>query len=566
MADPGFGGARRARRSAARPVRILTVTVAPVVAVAVTLGAGGAGATTAAAATAVTTGVVVPALGYAPDDTGSLSAVTRIVGAQTAWASGWTGAGVDVALIDTGVAPVPGLDVPGKIVTGPDLSFDSPASSTPGLDGFGHGTFMAGLIAGRDAGATASATGCTTCLNPSGYSDVTRFVGVAPEARVVDVKVGSGNGTTDVTQVIAAIDWVAQHAHDPGLNIKVLSLSYGTDSGQVAAVDPLAQAAERAWKKGVVVVAAAGNDGHAATTLADPAYDPYVVAVGGDDPNGTLTTGDDSVPRFAEHGTLARPVDVIAPATHLLGLRVPGSFVDTTATNTGQVGPRFQRGSGTSEATAIVAGVTALLAQRHPDATPDQLKALLTATATPLPLARPLPAVPGKGPLDSVTAYFSGRGIVNAGAATSAAPPTAARAAQTAPASTGSGTLEAARGGVHVTDAGVALTGQSDIFGRPYPPAVTAAVTATTTSTTAPGPAWNGGIWNGSRWTGDSWSGPRWSPSAWGGTNWAGRPWTVATSSTMAWDGSRWSGSGCCGSRWTSSNWDGSRWSGSTWS
>ena len=77
-----------------------------------------------------------------------------------------------------------------------------------------------------------------------------------------------------MSQVIAAIDWVAQHAHDPGMNIRVLNLSFGTDSAQAYTLDPLAQAAEQAWKHGVVVVAAAGNEGKSTKSLADPAYDP----------------------------------------------------------------------------------------------------------------------------------------------------------------------------------------------------------------------------------------------------------------------------------------------------
>jgi serine protease AprX len=122
-------------------------------------------------------------------------------------------------------------------------------------------------------------------------------------------------------------------------------------------------------------------------------------------------------------------VDVIAPAAHVLGLRVPGSFIDTLATNTGQVGTRFQRGSGTSEATAITSGVMALLAQKYPAATPDQLKALINATGTPLSTVQA-----------SVIAMlgYRGHGIVNAAKAIATALPTST---QTATASTGSGTL-----------------------------------------------------------------------------------------------------------------------------
>jgi len=488
---------------------------------------------------------MVPALGYDPaTDVGSLAQITQLTGAQAAWAAGDTGAGVDVALIDTGVTPVPGLA--GKVLNGPDLSFDSPSGAMTSLDAYGHGTFMASLIAGRDANAHASAAGCATCLNASGYSDTTTFVGVAPDARILNVKVGAADGATDVSQVIAAIDWVVQHAHDPGVNIRVLNLSFGTQSAQGYGVDPLAYAAEQAWRHGIAVVAAAGNDGTSALRLADPAYDPTIIAVGADDP-ATAT-----VPSFAQHGTLLREVDVVAPAVHVLGLRVPGSFIDTLATNTGQVG-RFQRGSGTSEATAVVSGLVALLAQKYPAATPDQLKALIDATATPVT------KVSGTGPLaELINDHYAGNGLINLKAALAATTPSTSSAAQTANPATGTGTLEASRGGVYVQDGGVNLTGETDIFGHTFNPTTMAALEATASS-------WSAGTWNGSRWSGDTWTGSRWSTLTWTGTDWAGSRWSGSRWSTMTWDGSRWSGAGWTGSRWTGTTWDGSRWSSYNW-
>ena len=402
-----------------------------------------------------------PSLGYDPADGGSMSSVTQAIGAQAAWASGITGKGVDVAVLDTGVTPVPGLDAPGKVVNGPDVSFDSPSPTMRSVDAFGHGTFMASLIAGRDDAATSNSSGCTTCLTSSGYSDTTKFVGVAPDARIVNVKVGAADGAADVSQVIAAIDWVTQHAHDPGVNIRVLNLSFGTNATQAYGVDPLAYAAEQAWFHGVVVVAAAGNDGMgpdpitgALLPLADPAYDPNVLAAGAVD----LSTN--TVPAFAQHGTIVRTVDLVAPGTHILGLRVPGSYIDSLAGNNGQVGTRFQRGSGTSEATAITSGVVALLAQRYPAATPDQLRSLIDGTATTLLLpGTPLP-VYGLG------TPYAGHGIINVAAALRVLLPMPTL--NLALPSNGLGSLDGSRGGVYVSDNGVDLTGQVDLFGHPF--------------------------------------------------------------------------------------------------
>ena len=102
---------------------------------------------------------------------------------------------------------------------------------------------------------------------PTTPSESSDFLGIAPDAHIVNVKVGSANGAVDVSQVLAAIDWVVTHRDDPGLNIRVLNLSFGTDSIQSYLVDPLAYAAEVAWHDGIVVVAAAGNQGSGATQL-----------------------------------------------------------------------------------------------------------------------------------------------------------------------------------------------------------------------------------------------------------------------------------------------------------
>src|SRR5262245_18497515 len=92
-------------------------------------------------------------------------------------------------------------------------------------------------------------------------NEKTSFLGMAPDARVVNVKVGDAEGAVDVSQVSAAVDWLVQHRRDPGLNIRVLNIAYGTDSTQPYTVDPLAFAVEQAVKAGIVVVAAAGNAG-----------------------------------------------------------------------------------------------------------------------------------------------------------------------------------------------------------------------------------------------------------------------------------------------------------------
>lgn len=470
------------------------------------------------------------------DDGLSMSMVTQIVGAQSMWEAGYTGRGVDVAVIDTGVTRVAGLAGAGKVVDGPDLSFDSQNPALEFLDAFGHGTQMAGIVAGSDVGPGAPARRCSTCTAQSLYSDTTKFVGIAPEARIINVKVGAADGSADVSQILAAIDWVISHRQTDGLNMKVLSLSFGTDSLQTAVLDPLSYAAEVAWRNGIVVVSAAGNDGaKQGGNLASPAYNPRILAVGAVDTRLTLATKDDVVADFSQRGDGGRGVDLVAPGAHMLGLRVPGSFIDMTV-STGKVGSRYQRGSGTSQATAVTSGLVALILQKFPAATPDQVKSILASSARSLKDN----AVRKAGDI-AADAIYAGDGETDlGGVALLEQLPVVQQPASFA---TGLGTLEASRGAGHVVSNGVALVGEQDIFGRPWQASV-----------------WAAGEGAGSNWSGDIWNGSRWTGSRWTSNDWAGFVWTSGRWEGMTWDGSRWTGSRWTGSRWTGSSWTDSRW------
>jgi serine protease AprX len=485
------------------------------------------------AAAAIFAGASWGASGYDPaGDPYSMDNLTAQMGVQDWWNAGYTGAGVDVAVIDSGVAPVQGLDAPGKVVYGPDLSLESQSPSLRNYDTFGHGTFIAGLIAGRDANLAA----------PYSAAPASVYRGVAPDARIVSLKVATADGGADVSQVIAAIDWVVQHAHDPGFDIRVINLSYGTNSRQSYLVDPLAYAVEQAWKSGIVVVAAAGNTGYQrgknAPGLADPAYDPYVIGVGGYDTNGTPQFNDDDIGSYSASsagcGECKNP-DLVAPGSHLQGLRVPNSFTDVHHPE-GRLDDRYFRGSGTSEATAVVSGLVALILDRYPDLTPDQLKRFLTDNGQKVPGA---------------DTQAQGGGEVSL-AKLSRKPPAAY--AQRFKDATGVGSLELARGSDHVSRDGLPLTGEQDIFGRPFDAAAIAAAEAS-------GSTWSGGSWNGSSWSGSSWSASSWSASSWSASSWSGSTW-----SSNSWSGNSWSGNGWTASTWSANSWSGSSWTGGTWS
>ena len=470
--------------------------------------------------------------GYdAGTEPGSISNTVDTVKARHAWRDGLRGNGVDVALIDSGVLPVNGLSAPDKVVHGPDLSFESQAPGLRYLDSYGHGTHLAGIIAGRDDGAV------NTNEDDGNHH---RFKGVAPNARIVNVKVANAMGATDVSQVIAAIDWVVQHRNSGGLNIKVLNLSFGTDGVQDYVLDPLSYAAEVAWHKGIVVVVAAGNRGFGNSKLNNPAYNPYVIAVGASDTKGTADVSDDTVPEWSSRGDGQRNPDVVAPGRSIASLRAPGSLLDQQNPQAVS-GGRLFRGSGTSQAAAVVSGAAAVLLQQRPNLTPDQVKALLTSTATPLPNADP---------------QAQGNGLINIRNAKSAATPVVA---QTWPRSTGVGSLEAARGSAHLEMNGTLLEGEMDIFGTPWDG-------QTWSGQTWSGQTWSGGDWNGQTWSGQTWSGQTWSGQTWSGQTWSGQTWSGQTWSGQTWSGQTWSGQTWSGQTWSGQTWSGQTWSGQTWS
>ena len=311
-------------------------------------------------------GESAPASDGTPADATTLREVRTTIGADRLDA---TGDGVDVALIDSGITPVEDLAAPGKIVNGPDFSYDARNSELRHLDAFGHGTHLAGIIAG-----------------------------VAPQARLVNVKAANAEGVTSLTQLLLAIDWTVRNRTANGMDIRVLTLAVGADNDNGYERAPLALAVERAWNAGIAVVAAGGNDGNSGKGLELPAADPFVLAIGGSETQGTATPADDEVAEWSSRGDGERNPDVIAPGSSIVSYRVPGSFVDQSSQ--GRVGDTLQRGSGTSQAAAVAAGAAALLLERH-NWKPNQLKAALRETARPLAGD---PRATGEGALDVAAA------------------------------------------------------------------------------------------------------------------------------------------------------------------
>lgn len=483
-------------------------------------------AVTAAATVATTLTGTAPAQAAPADYSfnaagASLTDVRRITRADVAAERGYTGKGIGIALIDTGVAPVDGL-TSGNVSNGPDLSFESQVANLRWRDTYGHGTHMAGIIAGRDTAGSG-------------------FKGMAPDARLLSVKVGAATGAVDVTQVIAAVDWVVEHRNDDARNpIRVLNLSYGTDGVSSWMKNPLSHAVQNAYRAGIAVVVSSGNTGGAIT---NPAFDPYVITVGATDMRGTTAYADDQVASFTSIGAAPRVPDLFTPGRSIVSLRVPGSMADAGYPSA-RVGDRYFVGSGTSQATAVATGAAAVLLQRYPWLNPDSLKCSLRES----------------GPY--VGTATSGGRMIDLDRAT-AKPPTLCRVI--GPPSTGTGTFQEARGTSIVTLDGVPLVGERDIFG-PLRSATWAAASTAHRS-------WQGGEWMGRPMTGTGWAGTQygqanWAARQWSGTNWANRGWSDIDWAGATWTNRGWSNTLVDGVPWSARQWSGVSWqhgSGGAW-
>ena len=302
------------------------------------------------------------------------------VGAQTARSYGWTGAGVGVAVLDSGVNPH--ADFGNRIVYSQSFV---PGDASTG-DKFGHGTHVAGIIAGDGS---SSATGKYT------------FRGVAPQANIINLRVLDGIGRGYDSDIIAAIDRAIALRNT--YNIRVLNLSFGRPVRVSHMEDPLCWAVERAWwDYGIVVVASAGNAGryNAASnegygTIMAPGNDPFIITVGAARDMATTNRADDTMTSFSSKGPTAidhvvKP-DLVAPGNSIISTRASGSLLDLLLNRVAMsyyitggaatVGP-YMRLSGTSMATPMVSGAAALMLQKTPTLSPDVVKARLMRTAT----------------------------------------------------------------------------------------------------------------------------------------------------------------------------------------
>ncbi|HEY7014388.1 MAG TPA: S8 family peptidase [Streptosporangiaceae bacterium] len=420
-------------------------------------------------------------------------------GATQLAASGDTGQGVTVAVLDTGIDKLP--DFSGRLAGGVDLS----GGNNPFQDSYGHGTFVAGLIAGN------------------GASSNGQYSGEAPGARLVSIKVAGADGTTHLSTLILGLQWAVDHQAAYGIKVINISLGYQTDQSTIS--NPLDQAVEATWNSGITVVTSAGNAGPFNGTILSPGDDPLVITVGALDDMAADSVPNDEMTDFSSVGPTnpdgwIKP-DLVTSGRSVVSLAAPGSTIYNNNPSA-LVGTANFVGSGTSFSAAITSGAAALVLADSPGLTPNQVKARLLGNTDPGPVGNP---------------FVDGHGALNA------------LAAATAPA------MNLKQG---------ILSLAPTLFGITVSLLPTRAINTWNASlwsgvSWAQGPdsaswlglAWDGNDWNGWTWTGRAWNDGDWAGAAWNGDDWTGRAWNDG-----AWEGSAWNGAAWNGSAWNGSAWN----------
>jgi serine protease AprX len=407
-------------------------------------------------------------------------------------AAGWPSAGDGtlptppaIAIVDSGIQDNRKDFDKHRVIDQVDLA------SLPGDshgDGYGHGTFVAGIAAGSAQG----------------------YAGAAPSAPIVSIDVMNDQGEALTSDVIAACDWII--ANKKKDNIGVANFSLHSSAPASVYWDPLDKAVESLWFDGVTVVAASGNyavDGQASGVRFAPANDPFVITVGADDLHGTVSAQDDTAAPWSSWGYtydgFAKP-EISAPGRYLIG-PVPEHSTLATTRPGDMVGKDYIQLSGTSFAAPVVSGAAAYLLALHPDWTPDQVKGALMLSAQATPSATPM---------------SEGVGLVDLAAAakvTNPPNPNLALDQFLVP--------DPAGGSLPVFD------------------------TASWSDAARSDASWSDASWSDASWSDASWSDASWSDASWSDASWATASWSDASWSDASWSDASWSDASWSDASWS---------------
>ena len=436
---------------------------------------------------------------------GDMVDFSKALNADQVWATGVTGKGVTVAVIDSGVRPLPAGINNGQLVASLDLIAGRNSIDDEG----GHGTHVTGVIAGSHSG----------------------WSGVAPAARIASVRVIDASGRAMKSTVIQGIQWAVLNRKAYG--IRVINLSLGAPATTSYTQDPLAGAVEFAWHAGIVVIAAAGNSGPTAGTIQAPAYDPYVITVGAMDLNGTSTRTDDVLAFFSSRGPtidgLAKP-DVAAPGRKILSTRVRGSTLDMLFPDRRVM--NYLRLSGTSQAAAAVSGVVALMLSANPMMTPDQVKQQLMSSASKVA---------------GYDANAVGAGSVNALEAVKYPSRNVRQSARPAD-SFAVAVLPLIKGKSPLAWKDPGYNRGADSAGTPW------------SNVTWDNVAWDNVTWDNVAWDNVAWDNVAWDNVAWDNVTWDNIAWGKTAWDNTAWDNTAWDNTAWDNTAWDNTTWDNTSW------
>jgi serine protease AprX len=280
-----------------------------------------------------------------------LNVAAQEVGASIANDTGYTGKGIGIAILDTGIYPHQDFTRPRNRI----IAFkDFVNNRISPYDDNGHGTFCSGVAAGN------------------GSASGGKYKGMAPEANLIGVKVMDKEGSGNSSDIVAGMQWIADHQKE--YNIKVMSLSLGAKPAG-SRFDPLAAAVEGIWRKGIVVIAAAGNSGPKQNTISTPGISPMIITVGAVDDKRTVNYKDDAIAEFSSRGPAngkqTKP-DLVAPGVNITAANTNPDHTGVSRMET--LKEPYTSMSGTSVATPVVSGAAALLFSKNPNMTPSEVK------------------------------------------------------------------------------------------------------------------------------------------------------------------------------------------------
>ena len=404
----------------------------------------------------------------------------------------WTGQASElttpaIAVVDSGI-DTSRADFGNRVLTQVDLTSLTPNSHG---DGYGHGTFVAGIAAGGADG----------------------YAGVSPSANLVSLDVMNDEGEATVADVVAACDWILQNKST--YNIRVANFSLHAMDRASIFFDPLDQAVEKLWLNGVVVVTAAGNyavDGQESEVPFAPGNDPFVITVGSADINDTIETGDDVAAPWSAWGYtpdgFMKP-DISAPGRYVIGPVSAGATLATERPDHVVDGGGYMQLSGTSFSAPMVSGAAAMLLAQHPDWTPDQVKGALMVSASGTPAAA----------LGSL-----GIGELNV---------FRARLVQTPP----------------NPNAGL------DQFLATGSDGTTVFDSSSWQAAAQANAAWSDAAWSDAAWSDAAWSDAAWSDAAWSDAAWSDAAWSDAAWASAAWASAAWSDAAWSDAAWSDAAW-----------